>query len=79
MNEPLLLSELPIDATAVVIGIDAPHALARRLAELGFLPNTRVTCRRRAPLGDPRIYEVRGAQLCLRRREASAIRVELRE
>jgi ferrous iron transport protein A len=75
----LPLSELAIDTPAVVVGIDAPAPLARRLAELGFLPRTPVTCRRRAPLGDPRIYEVRGAQLCLRRREARAVRVALRD
>ena len=49
-----------------------------RLEALGFLPATEVRCRRRAPLGDPRVYELRGTQLCLRRSEAARIKVELR-
>jgi Fe2+ transport system protein FeoA len=36
-----------------------------------------VRCRRRAPLGDPRVYELRGTQLCLRRSEAARVLVEL--
>jgi ferrous iron transport protein A len=71
------LSELPIGARAVVVGVEAEPALAARLAALGFLPQTEVRCRRRAPLGDPRLYELRGTQLCLRRSEARSIRVEL--
>jgi ferrous iron transport protein A len=46
-----------------------------RLQELGLLPGTRVRVLRRAPLGDPTLYEVRGAQLCLRASEARGIRV----
>jgi ferrous iron transport protein A len=59
-----------------VVALDATPALAARLTALGFLPRTEVHCRRRAPLGDPRVYELRGAQLCLRRSEARHIRVE---
>jgi ferrous iron transport protein A len=57
------------------VAIDAAPALIRRLEALGFLPETLVACRRRAPLGDPRVYELRGTQLCLRRSEAARIRV----
>ena len=67
----------PPDAL-VVVAIDAPPELARRLEALGFLPATEVSCRRRAPLGDPRVYELRGTQLCLRRSEAARIQVERR-
>ena len=42
---------------------------------MGFLPDTPVSLIRRAPMGDPGIYELRGYQLCLRRSEASRIRV----
>jgi len=79
MSPPaIVLSDLPLGAHAVVLGIDAPPELAQRLEALGFLPETPVTCRRRAPLGDPRIYEVRGTQLCLRRSEAARIVVRAR-
>jgi ferrous iron transport protein A len=71
------LSDLPIGARAFVVAVDGEPALAARLTALGFLPRTEVRCRRRAPLGDPRLYEIRGTQLCLRRSEARQIRVEL--
>ena len=73
----LALADLPPGGRALVVGISAPPALARRLEALGFLPDTPVRCRRRAPLGDPRVYELRGTQLCLRRSEAALIQVEL--
>jgi ferrous iron transport protein A len=76
-RECVPLSELPVGARGIVVAVDAGPALAARLAALGFLPQTEVRCRRRAPLGDPRIYELRGTQLCLRRTEARSIRVEL--
>jgi len=74
----LSLADLPVGGRAVVIAIHAPRDLARRLEALGFLPDTEVSCRRRAPFGDPRVYDLRGTQLCLRRAEATRIRVALR-
>jgi ferrous iron transport protein A len=74
---PILLSELPPGGLAVVVEVEAPPGLLQRLEALGFLPETEVRCRRRAPLGDPRVYELRGTQLCLRRAEAARIRVRL--
>jgi ferrous iron transport protein A len=75
---PIPLSDLPVGASARVVAIDAAPALVERLEALGFLPATEVACRRRAPLGDPRVYELRGTQLCLRRSEAARIKVEPR-
>ncbi|MEN8160969.1 MAG: FeoA family protein, partial [Myxococcota bacterium] len=72
------LSELPPGGRAIVVDVDAPPALRARLEALGFLPRTEVRCRRRAPLGDPRVYELRGTQLCLRRTEAARIRIRPR-
>lgn len=70
------LSDLPVGGRAFVIALEAEPELAARLTALGFLPRTEVRCRRRAPLGDPRVYELRGTQLCLRRSEARKVRVE---
>jgi Fe2+ transport system protein FeoA len=72
---PATLDQLHLGETASVVSVDAASALADRLEDLGFVPGTQVTVRRRAPLGDPRVYELRGSQLCLRRSEARAIRV----
>lgn len=75
MSATSTLADLPVGATAAVTSVEAPEAVARRLADLGFLPGTAVRALRRAPLGDPRVYEIRGMRLCLRRREARAILV----
>lgn len=69
------LTELAIGETAEIDHVEVPGSLGQRLADLGFLPGTPVTLVRRAPLGDPAVYELRGSQICLRRSEARGIRV----
>ncbi len=77
---PIPLSELEPGATAVIDRVDTDlasrQAGARRLEDLGLLPRTRIRVLRRAPLGDPVVYELRGYRLCLRRSEADRIQVE---
>ena len=51
----------------------ADSRLTRRLMALGFVPGTLVRVLRRAPLGDPTEYELRGTRISLRAREAQAI------
>ncbi len=60
---------------ARIQGVELAGPVGTRLRDLGFLPGTEVRMIRRAPLGDPAVYEIRGAQICLRRSEARAIRV----
>ncbi len=74
-GEPIGLDHLAPGETGRVAGIDAPEALAIRLADLGFCPGTPVQVVRRAPLGDPVLYELRGYRIALRRGEARRIRV----
>ena len=47
--------------------------IARRLMALGFVPGTYVTVVRRAPLGDPIEFELRGGRISLRGSEARLI------
>jgi len=71
----MALAGLPIGAAAVVESVEAGSPVSRRLLDLGFVPGTPVRALRRAPLGDPTLYELRGTQLCLRRTEAARVRV----
>lgn len=57
--------------------IDLPGEDARRLMELGFLPGTRVTAGLSAPGGDPRVFQVDGSEIALRRETAKRMRVRL--
>ncbi len=69
------LSALAPGRRATVLCVDASTPEGRRLQELGFLPETEIRVVRRAPLGDPIAFSLRGAQICLRRSEAARIRV----
>lgn len=71
------LADLAPGTEAVVLGVDSSSATGRRLLDLGLLPRTRVRALRRAPLGDPSLYELRGYQLCLRRADACHVRVHV--
>ena len=75
MSDPSSLADLPVGCSARVVGVELEGPVGQRLRDLGFRSNAWVTCRRRAPLGDPRVYELAGSQICLRRSEAREIRV----
>jgi len=71
------LADLPAGTEAVVVAVDRQDPTGRRLADLGLLPRTHVRLLRRAPLGDPAVYALRGYRLCLRREDARRVRVYL--
>ena len=71
----IAVSDLPPGASGVIERLDDSGPIGLRLLELGFVPGTPVEVVRRAPLGDPTVYAVRGTRFCLRRTEASRILV----
>jgi ferrous iron transport protein A len=75
------LSELPRYASAVVRAVEPTSEsdpIARRLAELGFVPGESVRMIALAPLGaDPLLVQVGFTRFALRRSEADRIRVEM--
>lgn len=75
MPQPTL-ADVPLGKSARILRVAAPRALAVRLMEMGLVPGTPVTLRRRAPLGDPLELELRGYALSIRRSEATQILVE---
>ncbi len=60
---------------AILDGIDLPGDDARRLMELGFLPGALVIAGMSAPGGDPRVFQVDGSEIALRRETARRLRV----
>jgi len=70
------LAALGPGSVAVIVDVDRTSPEGRRLLDLGFVPNTRIGVLKRAPLGDPMLYELRGYRLCLRRSEADRVRVK---
>jgi len=75
-GSPATLVDLRRGDVAVVDGFDLPDDVAHRLMELGFLPGGAVRAGRSAPGGDPRVFEVDGSEIALRRETASGIRLK---
>lgn len=71
----LTLAEIEPGRSVEVCCLDGDGPLARRLAELGFIPGTVVEVLRRAPLADPIEFQIRGYLVSLRREEAGRIRI----
>jgi len=76
-RRPARLVDLRRGETAVVDRIDLPGDDARRLMELGFLPGARVTAGQSAPGGDPRVFQVDGSEVALRRETAVRVCIRL--
>jgi ferrous iron transport protein A len=74
-GSPSALDELPIGGRAEIVAVSAPEPIGTRLRDLGFVAGTIVELERRAPLGDPAVYVLRGTRLCLRHSEARGIRI----
>jgi ferrous iron transport protein A len=70
------LASLAPGHTVRVIGVDGSCREGERLLDLGFIPGTQVEILKRAPLGDPVVYGLRGYHICLRASEARLIRVK---
>ncbi len=67
------MSTLALGASGVIATVGGAPRLRRRLLEMGLVPGVSVTLVRRAPLGDPLEFTVRGYHLSLRAAEAAVI------
>ncbi len=67
------LDRLPDGQRARVMAISGEPAVRRRLLEMGLCAGTAVVAVRRAPLGDPIEFLVRGYHLSLRSAQAALI------
>lgn len=70
-----VLSELNVGETGVVVSLNLPEAVQNHLMHMGFVPDAKVKAVRRAPAGDPTVYQVDGMEIALRRETARAIGV----
>lgn len=71
----LPLSALMRDERAYIRRVGGKPDMVRRLAELGLLPGTQITCELISPAGDPAAYRARGALIALRRADAGSVMV----
>lgn len=75
--ETCRLNRLGIGCIGAVVGVSGDAEQRRRLLEMGFCNGAHVQVVRRAPLGDPIEFRVRGYFLSLRDLEAGHVEVGL--
>ena len=72
----MTLDKLNAGETCVIHHIEESSHLYRRFLDLGMIPGTKVSCVLDNPLGDPKAYEIRGAVIAIRKKDASQVNTE---
>ncbi|MGC9359319.1 MAG: FeoA domain-containing protein [Anaerolineae bacterium] len=70
------LGELPVGSRGRVAEVRGAGKHQRRMLDMGMVPGAEVTVVRRASLGDPVEYRVKGTAVAMRRADADTIMVE---
>ncbi|MBN2110715.1 MAG: ferrous iron transport protein A [Methanosarcinaceae archaeon] len=70
------LDQIEPDNSVKVLKVTGRKSSRKRILDMGLTPGTRVDVIRRAPLGDPVEFRLKGYNLSLRKREAETILVE---
>jgi len=73
------LDELEIGKWATVVTVGGDRELRRRLLEMGFCNGASVQTVRKAPLGDPIEFRLRGYLLSLRHEQAKHVSIHRTE
>ena len=73
------LGSLKVGSKGRVLQIGGEPSIKRRLLDMGIVPGAEVKVEKTAPFGDPIDIVVKGYHLSLRRKEASAVTVEVVE
>ena len=77
-NDKAALADLSIGQKAKVVKLNTiDKALRRRLLDMGITEGVHIKLKRIAPLGDPYDIELRGYELCLRKKDLMLIDVEV--
>ena len=70
------LSEIAKGEVGKVIKVNGEGAIRRRLFDMGITPSAEVILRKKAPLGDPIEFTIRGYELTLRKAEAAHVEIK---
>jgi Fe2+ transport system protein FeoA len=73
------LHKLQAGQKGVVVRVGGKGPARRRMMDMGLVPGSDVEVVRVAPLGDPIEFTVKGYSLSLRKSEAKAITVEVKD
>lgn len=75
VGQTCTLNTLGVGCRACVVSVGGDTDLRRRLLEMGFCNGAEVEVVRRAPLGDPIEFRLRGYHLSLRDEQAKHVKV----
>jgi ferrous iron transport protein A len=75
--ETCTLNKLGVGCQGCVVSVGGDVDIRRRLLEMGFCKGVKVEVVRRAPLGDPTEFRVRGYHLSLREEQARHVNVAM--
>lgn len=75
----MTLDQLPVGQSGTITAVGGEGPLRCRLLDMGLIPDTAVTVRKVAPMGDPMELRLRGYELTLRKADAANITVEQKE
>jgi ferrous iron transport protein A len=67
------------ETSVKVLKVTGQKSSRKRILDMGLTPGTRVEVIRRAPLGDPVEFKLKGYNLSLRKKEAETVLVEIIE
>lgn len=73
MSSLLSLDQLNPGEKAILIKVSDTTSASRRLAELGFLPGTCITCVLRKKNGETSAFDLRGTMIALRKEDSSQL------
>lgn len=73
------LSDLEPGDTCKVTHVGGSGGERRRMMDMGIVRGSRIEVVRKAPMGDPVEFLLRGYNLTLRKEEAEVVRVEVKE
>lgn len=77
MSDSFPLHQLQPGQQAFITRVGGVAALRRRFIEMGIVKGESIFLERKAPLGDPIEYLIKGYHLALRKEEAALIEVAL--
>ncbi|HHI30444.1 MAG TPA: ferrous iron transport protein A [Candidatus Methanoperedenaceae archaeon] len=72
-----ILGDMQPGDKGTILAISGNNAVQRRIRDMGIVRGTEIEVVRRAPLGDPVEFRLRGYNLTLRKEEAACISVEV--
>lgn len=70
------LNDLDIAEKCIVIGLSNQGISRRRMLDLGIVPGAFIEVIRKSPLGEPKLYKIKGAMIALRKEETVNILIK---